>query len=134
MRYPQLMKLAEQRPAGSDAELIAQLYDAFNARQIDAVLARLAPDVDWPNGMEGGRVNGRDAVREYWQRQWTMIDPRVEPRAISTDDSHRIAVDVHQVVHDLEGKLLVDQMVQHIYTFCDGLIQRMDIRTSPGAS
>ena len=122
------MPLAGQRPVAAVAELITQLYNAFNARQIDAVLARLTTDVDWPNGMEGGRMLGRDAVREYWQRQWTMIDPCVEPRAILTDESHRVVVEVHQVVHDLEGNLLGDRMVQHVYTFRDGLIQRMDIR------
>jgi hypothetical protein len=24
-------------------------------------------------------VHGRDAVREYWTRQWDVIDPRVDP-------------------------------------------------------
>src|SRR5258705_6728346 len=44
-----------------DDGMLRELYASFNARDIDAVLARLAPDVDWPNGMEGGRVHGRDA-------------------------------------------------------------------------
>jgi len=26
--------------------------------------------VDWPNGMEGGRVHGHAEVRAYWTRQW----------------------------------------------------------------
>ncbi|MDQ2842107.1 MAG: nuclear transport factor 2 family protein, partial [Acidobacteriota bacterium] len=50
--------------------LLLQLYAAFNARNIDAVLPALHPDVDWPNGWEGGRMRGRDAVRAYWTRQW----------------------------------------------------------------
>jgi hypothetical protein len=107
--------------------MIEQLYEAFNARQIDAVLERLAPDVDWPNGMEGGRVLGRDAVRGYWLRQWASIDPTVTPRHIATDESGHIIVDVHQVVRDLAGQLLADRMVQHVYTLRVGLIQRMDI-------
>ena len=32
-------------------------YRAFNARDIDAGLAVLAADVDWPNGMDGGGTN-----------------------------------------------------------------------------
>jgi hypothetical protein len=32
------------------------------------------------------------------------------------------------VVRDLEGNLMVDQMVQHIYIIADGLIRRMDIQ------
>ena len=39
-------------------ELLAAAYAAFNAREIDTVLALLDPDVDWPNGLEGGRVLG----------------------------------------------------------------------------
>jgi hypothetical protein len=109
-------------------DTLIDVYRAFNGRDIDAVLANMHPAVDWPNGMEGGRLQGHDAVREYWTRQWSMIDPRVEPQRVSTDESGRIQVDVHQVVHDLEGRLLVDRMVQHIYDVEDGLIVRMDIR------
>jgi hypothetical protein len=108
--------------------MIERLYEAFNARQIDAVLEQLAPDVDWPNGMDGGRVHGRSAVREYWLRQWGLIDPTVTPRRITADETGRIVVDVHQVVRDLSGQVLADRMVQHVYVIRGGLIQRMDIR------
>ena len=37
--------------------------NAFNARDIEAVLAVTHVDVDWPNGMEGGRVLGHDEER-----------------------------------------------------------------------
>ena len=57
-------------------------YAAFNVRDIDAVLAVMHADVDWPNGMEGGRVHGHHGVRDYWTRQWGMIDPHVEPMRI----------------------------------------------------
>ena len=32
------------------------LYRAFNARDLDATLAGMHVDVEWPNGMEGGYV------------------------------------------------------------------------------
>jgi hypothetical protein len=108
--------------------LLQRAYDAFNARDIDGALALLQPDVDWPNGMEGGRELGHDAVRAYWTRQWQLIDPHVEPESISDDDQGRVVVEVHQVVRDLDGALLADQRVQHVYTLRDGLIARMDIR------
>jgi hypothetical protein len=110
-----------------EQQILSAMYKAFNARQIEAVLAQLHPDVDWPNGMEGGRVLGRTAVRAYWSRQWTLINPRVDPLNLSQDDQGRTVVDVHQVVRDLKGQLLADQRVQHTYTFRDGLITRMDI-------
>jgi|ERR1700736_1410235 hypothetical protein len=109
-------------------ELLATVYAKFNARDIDAVLAMMDPDVDWPNGMEGGRVHGRSSVREYWRRQFALIDPSVEPARFTDDKEGRTVVDVHQVVRDLTGGILADQMVQHVYTIKEGLIQRMDIR------
>ena len=112
----------------SERELLERTYAAFNARDIDAVLAVMHPDVDWPNGMEGGRVHGHREVRDYWIRQWQAIDPRVEPRAFTTDDAGRIVVDVHQVVRDLGGAVLADRMVQHVYVLRDGLIRSMEIR------
>jgi ketosteroid isomerase-like protein len=108
-------------------ELLRRAYEAFNARDIDAVLALMHPDVDWPNGMEGGRVLGRAAVREYWTRQFELIDGRVEPQAFATDAEGRVVVDVHQVVRDTAGELLSDERVEHVYTIRDGLIERMDI-------
>jgi hypothetical protein len=108
-------------------ELLRRAYEAFNARDVDAALALMHPDVDWPNGMEGGRVLGRDAVREYWTRQFEVIDSRVEPEAFSTDGEGRVVVDVHQVVRDTAGELISDGRVEHVYTIRDGLVERMEI-------
>lgn len=108
--------------------LLEGAYAAFNARDIDAALAAMRPDVEWPNGMEGGTVHGHEAVREYWTRQWSLIDPRVEPRAFTSDAEGRVIVDVHQVVRDLEHRVVADQMVRHVYTFECGLVRRMEIR------
>ena len=80
------------------------------------------------NGMEGGTVHGHDGVRAYWTRQWGMVDPHVDPVTFDTDDAGRIVVGVHQVIRDLCGKVLLDRMVEHIYSLHDGLIQNMTIR------
>ena len=109
-------------------DLLRKIYDAFNQRDVDAVLAAMHPDVDWPNGMEGGRVHGREAVLQYWLRQWGQIDPRVEPRGFLTDPTGAVVVDVHQLVRDLSGNLLAERMVQHVYRIDQGLIRSMEIR------
>ena len=109
-------------------DLLRSIYDSFNRRDIDAVLAKMAPDVDWPNGMEGGRVHGREAVRQYWLRQWSQINPLVEPKSFHTDATGAIVAEVHQVVRDLAGALLAERMVQHVYRVENGLIQSMEIR------
>jgi ketosteroid isomerase-like protein len=116
-------------PVSAESELLRRVYAAFNRREIETVLALLHPDVDWPNGMEGGRVHGRDAVWDYWKRQFQVLDPNVEPQGFATENDGRIAVEVHQVVRDKSGKLLKDQMIEHVYEIRDGLIQSMEIRS-----
>ena len=39
----------------------------------------------------------------------------------------RVAVEVHQVVRDLRGDVLVDSRVVHVYETRDGVVVRMDI-------
>jgi hypothetical protein len=89
------------------------------------------PDVEWANGMEGGHVHGRDEVRTYWTRQFTTLDPQVEALSIEPDNDANWIVEVHQVVRDKTGNLLVDTTVYHTYQFRDGLIARMDITQQP---
>jgi hypothetical protein len=103
------------------------MYAAFNARDIDGVLGQLAADVDWPNAWEGGRVHGHDEVRDYWTRQWAAIDPHVTPTAFTTRDDGSVAVDVHQLVRALDGSLVAENDVRHVYAFGDDLITRMDV-------
>jgi hypothetical protein len=62
-----------------ETDLLKGVYNRFNARDMETVLAAMHEDVIWANGMEGGHVHRREEVRKYWTRQWPMIDPHVEP-------------------------------------------------------
>jgi hypothetical protein len=115
-------------------EAMKAMYAAFNDRDIDTVLGAMHPDVDWPNGMEGRRVHGHEGVREYWTRQWKMINPKVYPVQVSEDELGRTVVEVHQVVRNLEAVTVLDQMVRHVYVMEDGLIKSMEIVESSGAA
>jgi hypothetical protein len=117
-----------------EAEILRSAYRDFNARNIDAVLSHMQPDVQWANGMEGGHVHGKNEVRAYWTRQFETLNPRVEPVSIEPADRDAWAVKVHQVVHDVAGNLLLDTIVYHTYQFRDGLIARMDITSLEPAS
>jgi hypothetical protein len=112
----------------SKVVVLRKLYEDFNARNLESTLAAMQPDVEWPNGMEGGTVHGRAGVREYWTRQWGMVDPHVEPVSFNVDATGRVVVGVHQVVRDLSGNTLLDRMVEHIYSIEDGLVRDMEIR------
>ncbi len=109
-------------------ELLKAMYRAFNAREIDTILAVMHPEIIWPNGWEGGYVYGHQGVCDYWTRQWAAIDPRVDPIDFNTNDAGVIVVRVHQVVRDKEGTTLSDSMVEHLYELENGLIKRMEIK------
>jgi hypothetical protein len=111
--------------------LLRRMYVAFNARDVEAVLATMHADVDWPNAWEGGRVQGTDAVRDYWTRQFAEIDPHVEPTGFSERSDGRIAVAVRQTVRSPAGELLGEGDVVHVYALRDGLVERMDVE-EPG--
>jgi ketosteroid isomerase-like protein len=118
-----------------DVEILTRIYDRFNARDMDAVLTVLADDVAWANGMDGGHVHGREAVRAYWTRQWARVSPHVEPVGFHRTQDGAIIAEVRQSVRDLEGKLLQgqthglnDKTVGHVFRFRDGKIARFDIQ------
>jgi hypothetical protein len=117
-------------PSASEVRLLRAAYAAFNARDIDAALATMTPDVAWPKAFKGGFVRGPEEIRAYWTEQWSEIDPHVEPAAFYQEDGS-ILVDVHQVVRDLAGAVLADEHVGHRFTFDQGLIQAMEVGSLP---
>ena len=118
-----------------DVEIVQSMYDRFNARDIDGVLAALADDVAWANGMDGGYVHGHAAVRAYWTRQWAIVSPHVEPVDFHRTADGSIVVEVRQSVRDLEGRPLRDQThglkdktVGHVFRLQDGKVVRFEIK------
>jgi hypothetical protein len=114
-------------------ELLRAAYAAFNARDIDAALALMTPDVAWPKAFKGGFVRGSEEVRAYWTEQWSEINPHVEPVSFYSEEAGRILVDVHQVVRDLSGAVLADEHVGHRFTLEHSLIQTMEICPLPSS-
>lgn len=115
-------------------ELLHAAYAAFNARDIDAALAIMTPDVAWPRAFKGGFVHGPQEVRAYWTEQWDEINPHVEPTSFHPEDDGRVLVNVHQVLRDLAGNLLADEYVGHRFTIEHGLIRSMEVCPPPSSS
>ena len=107
--------------------LIKQAYSAFNKRDIDGALALMTEDVSWPKASEGGRVVGKEEIRAYWTRQWSEFNGQVSPLEIIEEDGGKIHVKVHQLVRNLQGDLLWDGEVLHIFTMNNGLIAAMHL-------
>jgi ketosteroid isomerase-like protein len=112
----------------SDRELLERLYDRFNARDMEVALATMHTDVTWANGLEGGHVRGHDGVRDYWTRQWGMMDSRAEPIGFSIGEDGTAYVEVHVTARDRNGNVLFDEKAGHVFQIEDGLIRRFDIR------
>jgi hypothetical protein len=108
-------------------DLVKKAYAAFNARDIDTALSTMHPAVQWPKAFEGGYVSGYEEIRKYWTRQWTEINPHVDPVGFHERPNGTIEITVHQLVKDLQDKVLFDGTVKHIYTLENGLLRRMDI-------
>jgi hypothetical protein len=111
----------------ANEQLLHGAYEAFNARDIDGALARMHADVDWPNGMEGGRLRGHREVREYWRRQFDLIDSSVESQRIEHCPDGQVIATVRQLVRDRTGEVISEDVVEHRYVISEGLIERMDI-------
>jgi len=107
--------------------VIEQAYSAFNKRDIDAALALMTEDVSWPKASEGGKIIGKEEIRAYWTRQWSEFDPHVEPLAINEESGGKIRVRVHQLVKSLQGDVLSDSEVLHVFTMNRGRIASMDL-------
>ncbi|HEY5390790.1 MAG TPA: nuclear transport factor 2 family protein [Hanamia sp.] len=107
--------------------LVKKAYAAFNSRDIDTALSTFHTGVQWPKAFEGGYVTGHDEIRKYWTRQWSEINPNVDPIGFHERHDGTIEVTVHQIVKDLQGNLIFDGTVKHIYTLQDELLRRMDI-------
>lgn len=107
---------------------IAEIYSAFNQRDIDGVLKHMSETVSWPKASEGGRVVGKEEIRAYWTRQWKEFDPHVEPIEVIDRETGKTEVRVHQLVKSTTGDILSDSEVWHIYTIANDLIERMDTK------
>ncbi len=112
---------------GDAQTLIAEVYAAFNRRDVDGALARMSESVSWPRASEGGRVVGKQEIRAYWGRQWKEFDPYVQPVEVVDRGAGEIQVRAHQLVKSLAGEVLADGEVWHVYRITDGLIERMDL-------
>lgn len=119
----------------TNVAILERMYNRFNARDMDGVLSALTDDVVWANGMDGGHVHGRKAVRAYWTRQWAMVSPHVEPLGFHPTADGAIIAEVRQSIRDLEGNLLQGQAhglenktVEHVFRFQQGKVARFDIR------
>ena len=127
----------ERVPAAREA-LLRRMYEVFPTDERDAFVPLcLAPDVDWPNVLDGVRLHGREEVRAYWARQFAAGHPLVRLEGLRLDgDGEGVVATVRPGMRDASGDRWAEGTVEHVYRFGgDGLVTRMDVwEGSPGAT
>jgi ketosteroid isomerase-like protein len=106
-------------------DLVRRMYAAYNSRDAAGLLALVTDDVDWPDGP--ARLHGKDALRDYWLRQWTRVHTHDEPGEPVDLDGGRITVPVAQTVRTPDGSLVSTGRFRHVFHIRDGLAVRLDI-------
>lgn len=111
---------------GEHEALVTRLYEALNRQDIDALVGLVHPDVDWQDLLEGGRRLGRDAMRDYWTRQFAIIRPEIAPISFEALKDGRLAVRVMMTVRSVEGRFWEQAQARFAFVIEDGLIRKMD--------
>ena len=122
--------MSEGVPAAREA-LLRRMYEVFSTDERDTFLPLcLAPDVDWPNVLDGVRLHGREEVRAYWARQFATGHPLVRLEELRLDgDGEGVVATVRPGMRDPSGDRWAEGTVEHVYRFGgDGLVTRMDVR------
>jgi hypothetical protein len=117
----------EDGALGQPDTLLIDLFDAFNAKEVDAAGALLHPDVDWPNLFGPDRLRGREAVMSMWAEQFGRFDPEITLLEMHALPDGGRQARVSYVVRTLDGKLFTEEPATHVFTFRDGFISKMDL-------
>ena len=109
-------------------DVILAAYKSYNERDLEGLLRVMCEDVNFMNALTGGRIKGHAEMREFWLLQQTSLDVQTEPIRIYEQADGKTVVLVREVMREVGGALLLDQEMEHVFTFRDGLVERMDFR------
>lgn len=102
-------------------------YAAFNHRDIGTALQLLAPDVEWPNQLDGGVLHGPEEVGRYWERQWKVLDPHYEIQRVELMPDGMVRLSLLQTVRSTDGRVISHGLVWHLHELENGLVRRMTL-------
>src|SRR3990167_676297 len=106
--------------------LLTRLYEAFNRKDIEAVLVFAHPDVVWHSLFDNTWLRGQEAVRDMWLRQFATINPEMTLISFTPLEDGRARVLISYVIRSLDGKIFTEEVATNTYSFKDGLIIGME--------
>jgi len=110
---------------GGRRALLERAYELFNAGEVEALLAMMTDDVEWPDVANGLVLRDKRAIRSYWEGQFAVANPQVRPTDFLPVEDDLVAV-IDQRLLDLGGQPIAPPaVVFHRYSFEDQLVRRM---------
>jgi len=124
-----------------DEDRIAQPYEAFdaveallrrlclalNARDLAAVVACYAPDARFADNLDGGEVEGLEAVRGHFIRLFEAVRLEISLMDHALTPDGRVKARMHVVTRGLGGGLWQDGEITVRYRLEHGLIAEQDV-------
>ena len=111
-----------------NVETIRATYEAWNRRDLEAVLSDASPDfelIPLPGMIVADRYSGHSGAREFWGLPFEAFEEiRIEPTEEFIDAGDAVVAPVRWRGRGREG-IAVDQMVVDVWTFRDGLKVRL---------
>ena len=123
------MKTQQATEARVQATL--SVLDAFNRRDVEAMIARATDDfeIDWSRslGPMQGVFRGREGLEEYLREQWEVFDEfHVEALELAPCGERHVLVTTR--VHATgRGGVPVSATSSHLYTFENGRLARVTL-------
>lgn len=106
--------------------LIRLAVERFNTRDIDGLAALLHPMAEWPDLMDDKLIWGREAVRDYWERQLAVVSPLVvQHDFVPVGDDLVVASTQRVLDRDTGDDLMPASEIVQRFSFSDGLISRL---------
>ncbi|MGI8726501.1 MAG: nuclear transport factor 2 family protein [Solirubrobacterales bacterium] len=108
-------------------ELVREIYDGFNAGDLERAAEVLADEVVWPDALDGGQVQGRESVVENWRGILSLVkSSRIEPTAMAgVGDPTTFDVRVHQTIERADG--IETMQLVHRFHFAGEEITELEI-------
>lgn len=113
-----------------DEHRIAELHAAVNARDIDAITACYDPAARFVDGLEGGMLDGLEAIRAYFIRLLDTIRVVVALIDLDREPDGRLRALLQVEARGPHGGLWEDQTVSVSYRLERGLIVAQDVKDS----
>lgn len=79
--------------------LVREAYDRFNDADISGLIDLLDPDVELPDVLSGGTIRGTEAIRQYWEREFELVEPSILASEI-VEVGDAVLVVVFQEIHE----------------------------------